>query len=80
MASNEQYKNNSKCWYCKHAVPTLKIDPRTDEKEYTQGCPWSIYAIPVKGWDAEKSEMKVNGRIRDTYYVNDCPLFERGRH
>lgn len=80
MASAQQYKNNSLCWTCKHAVPTLVIDPRTGERNYTQGCSWSINARPVKGWIADRSTMKVNNRECDTYYVHSCPEFERGRH
>lgn len=80
MPKAGQYKNQSLCWSCRHAVPTATCDPRTGEKIYTQGCSWSIRARPVEGWDADKSIMRVNGRTCDTYYVNACPLFERGRH
>ena len=80
MASCGQYKNISLCWFCKNAVPTAITDKRTNEKRYIQGCPWSIYTQPVPGWIADKSIMKVNGHERVTYYVYNCPLFERGRH
>ena len=74
------YKNFSLCWQCKNAVPTAIFDKRTGERRYTQGCAWSIHRQPVKGWGAEKSEMKVNDRICPTYYVKECPEFTRGRH
>lgn len=80
MSKRVIYKNCSLCWSCKNAVPTAVQDPRTGERKYTQGCAWSIYRQPVKGWDAEKSEMKVNDRICPTYYVNDCPEYVKGRH
>ena len=64
MSKRVIYKNCSLCWSCKNAVPTAVQDPRTGERKYTQGCAWSIHRQPVKGWDAEKSEM--TGYVRHT--------------
>lgn len=64
------------CWECKNAVPNF---------EKLQGCSWSAFGIPVKGWNAKKTVIK-NGYYLDhinlpdtqSYCVFECPNFERG--
>lgn len=81
MARKESYKNISLCWGCRHAVPKTVNDERTGEPRYIRGCPWSIYKQPVPGWDAERGYIRgAKGQRVVCYYVNHCPLFERGRN
>ena len=69
-------RDDSLCWECRNAVPNI---------EKLQGCSWSIFFIPVKGWDADPTIVK-NGLREDgvvipparSYYVKDCPYFEKG--
>lgn len=80
MPKGDVHKNFTKCWKCRHAVPKTIIDLRTGEQKYIRGCPWSIYRRPVDGWVAEKSElMSAKGKPLTTYYVESCPMYERGR-
>lgn len=51
------------CWDCAKAVGY---------------CDWSEEFKPVKGWTAEKTEIKVqSGANIKSYVVTACPLFER---
>lgn len=64
------------CWNCKHAVPNF---------EKLQGCSWSAFFVPVKGWNAKPTIIK-NGFYLDhqelpdtkSYCVYECPNFEEG--
>lgn len=60
-------KHQSLCWTCK--------------KVYG-GCSWSKYFIPVKGWTAIPTQIKVtystNYYTDDSYDVYACPEYERG--
>ena len=41
-------------------------------------CSWLVRHIPVPGWDAKKSNYKLqSGKIVDSYEVYFCPLFEK---
>lgn len=41
------------------------------------GCSWSQFFIPVKGWTATKTTLKVNDiKTISTYNITACPLFE----
>ena len=51
------------CWDCAKAVGY---------------CSWSSEFKPVKGWTAEKKEIKVqSGTNVKSYLIYECPLFER---
>lgn len=77
----DQYKNTTLCWLCRHAVPKTVENKKTGEVKYVRGCEWSIYQQPVPGWDAERSEMIIRkGKKVHSYFVNSCPKFERGRN
>ena len=54
------------CWTCINAV--------ADDKH---GCSWSRSLIPVKGWTAEKSEIKQYEGF-EVYQISDCPLYKKG--
>lgn len=57
------------CWECLNAVPDAR----------GHGCSWSIDSIPVKGWDAERSDLTgMQIKSRKSYFVHACPLFEKG--
>lgn len=73
------YAEPTLCWICRHAVPKTIIDKRTNEVKYIRGCPWSICAQPVKGWDAEECMLPTNRRKVRSFWVKKCPLFEKGR-
>lgn len=65
----QQYGNSlSKCWSCLKAVPHGAF-----------GCPWSLEAKPIKGWNAIPviHTAKAHGYVRDivAYHVIDCPQF-----
>ena len=51
-------KKHTLCWDCAH---------------YAQGCSWSEYFRPVRGWNATK----VKTKYFNSYIVHDCPKFER---
>lgn len=64
------------CWECRNAVPNL---------EKLCGCSWSIFFVPVDGWEAEPTI--INHGYRDdgtlipparSYNVKKCPYFEKG--
>lgn len=67
---------DSLCWECRNAVPNL---------EKLCGCSWSLFFIPVEGWDAEPTRIN-NGNRTDnqalppsrSYHVFSCPYFEKG--
>lgn len=61
MAIGYNSKNDTKCWWCKHAVPGAHT-----------GCEWSMYQKPVPGWKAEKTHVT----DYDSYLVKECPKFE----
>lgn len=74
------YAEPTLCWTCRHAVPKITVDKRTGEVKYIRGCPWSIHAQPVKGWDAEERMLPgPNRRLVRSFWVKQCPLFEKGR-
>ena len=51
------------CWNCKKA---------------TGGCSWSDKLIPVDGWEAIPTRVKmVLDKVVDSYKVIGCPLFEQ---
>ena len=57
------------CWHCARA---------------TGFCSWSEKFIPVRGWKATPTEVKIASRpngtelTTDSFIVHECPLFERG--
>ena len=54
------------CWECKRA---------------TGGSfrPWANWFIPVEGWKATPTRLKMgNNRTITSYDVHECPIFERG--
>ena len=57
------------CWDCKRA---------------TGFCSWSEKFIPVEGWKATPTKVKIVNRqngeniFTDSFIVHECPLFERG--
>ena len=69
-------EENSLRWDCKNAVPNI---------EKLRGCSWSMFFIPVDGWDAEPTIIN-NGFDSNrmpipparSYYVKNCPYFEKG--
>lgn len=52
------------CWDCANAV----------EPEI---CPWVGSGSPVPGWEAERTHIRSNTVMPDSYRVTSCPLFER---
>lgn len=61
----------TKCWDCTKAVG---------------GCSWSRSFRPVEGWDATPTRVKADKDAdtgeqhwTDSFYVNDCPEFEKDR-
>jgi len=79
MARRGRKEIESLCWDCKHAVPNF---------EKLQGCSWSAFFIPVKGWDAIPTIIN-NGYVGTndkqillpkvkSYCVLHCPNFEKG--
>ena len=55
------------CWKCVHAVPHGE-----------RGCSWSVYKIPVDGWDAMEDVLRVSPKYSViSYNVKSCPQFER---
>ena len=43
MGRKKRHEEDSLCWECRNAVPNI---------EKLCGCSWSMFFIPVKGWDA----------------------------
>lgn len=70
----EEYSRNQKgslCWKCIKAVPS---------KDGRWGCYWSLSRVPVPGWKAKESRMKINdGAYIRSYFVEECPDFVEGR-
>ncbi len=63
-------KNETLCWNCINAVPSLKC-----------GCSWSREFKPVQGWTAEEAEMRMgtyNEKTVTSYLVLKCPEFKKG--
>jgi hypothetical protein len=62
-------KKDTICWNCKRA---------------TGFCSWSEKFIPVKGWKATPTIIKIANRYGknktydNSFLVHECPLFERG--
>lgn len=52
------------CWDCANAV----------EPEI---CQWVGSGSPVPGWEAERTHIRSNTVMPDSYRVTSCPLFER---
>lgn len=54
-------------------------------KKACGGCSWSeldettgeVRFEPVDGWDAEKINFDVGGKVIETYRIKGCPQFER---
>lgn len=66
--SNKQ--KQSLCWFCRNAVP--------DDKG-KQGCNWSRNKLPVDGWDAIPTKLKVAAHMTvPSYHVKTCPEFVEG--
>ena len=62
------------CWNCKNAVPC--------DKPF-RGCAWSIFGVPVTGWEAKPTIVrsgKSNELILKSYDVFNCPDFEDDTH
>ena len=55
-------KKDQKCWHCRN-IST---------------CEWGKHGEPVKGWDAEKTEINCGNQYIETYDIRDCPKFEEG--
>lgn len=64
-----QRPDDTKCWGCKKA---------------TGFCSWSEKFIPIEGWKATPTKVKISNRwngevlFTDSFIVHECPLFERG--
>ena len=60
------HKQSTLCWDCKRA------------NGGQDGCSWSKWFIPVEGWDAEPTQMRIMaGNTTDSYIVMHCPQFLR---
>ena len=64
------YRNKrSLCWYCANSTNGSK-------------CPWVRNFTPVEGWEAEKTQIKGNGKGAkgyESYNVRKCPLYRADR-
>ena len=64
------YRNKrSLCWYCANSTNGSK-------------CPWARSFVPVAGWEAEKTQIKGNGKGAKgyaSYNVRKCPLYRADR-
>ena len=64
------YKDKrSLCWSCANSTNGSK-------------CPWARSFVPVAGWEAEKTQIKGNGKGDkgyDSYNVKQCPLYRADR-
>ena len=56
-------KQFTKCWTCKNA---------------TGDCTWSHFGEPIEGWNAKKTYLPSNGEYAESYFIIDCPEYERG--
>ena len=62
---NKSVKNSTLCWKCKNACC---------------GCEWSKYFIPVEGWVAIPTKIRlidINNHYTESYQVISCPKFEK---
>ena len=66
----DRYKaSRSLCWYCANSTNGSK-------------CPWARSFVPVAGWEAEKTQIKGNGKGAKgyvSYNVRKCPLYRADR-
>ena len=66
----DRYKaSRSLCWYCANSTNGSK-------------CPWARSFTPVAGWEAEKTQIKGNGKGAKgyaSYNVRKCPLYRADR-
>ena len=66
----DRYKaRRSLCWYCANSTNGSK-------------CPWARSFVPVAGWEAEKTQIKGNGKGAKgyvSYNVRKCPLYRADR-
>lgn len=54
------------CWQCKKSTSG-------------SDCPWANRFEPVDGWNATSSIVKMGlDRTQESFFVHECPLFERG--
>lgn len=64
--STDRYKDKrSLCWSCANSTNGSK-------------CPWVRSFVPVAGWEAEKTQIKGNGKGAkgyESYNVKKCPLY-----
>lgn len=59
----------TKCFTCRNSCPNPKEG---------LGCEWSMFLIPVPGWDAERSDLLNSVRGGDpveSYHVRECPKY-----
>jgi len=52
------------CWTCKNACG---------------GCSWSRNLTPVEGWKAEKTIVRGCGPAFESYSIEYCPQYKKGR-
>ena len=68
--STDRYKDKrSLCWSCANSTNGSK-------------CPWARSFVPVAGWEAEKTQIKGNGKGAkgyESYNVKKCPLYRADR-
>lgn len=71
--------------YCSQKCALMVKPPNTkdtlcwDCEKATGGCSWSDKLIPVEGWDAIPTKIKmVIYKETDSYKVLNCPLFKKG--
>ena len=57
-----EYSNSTLCWKCKNA---------------TGGCSWSRDFVPVKGWDAKRTRIRLEKgtKYTESFIVKKCPEF-----
>lgn len=55
-------KSKTLCWDCSKAIKS--------------GCSWSAEFIPVPGWTATKTKLKLK-QNDSSYIVHECPEFDR---
>jgi hypothetical protein len=50
------------------------------DKDGEKGCSWSRKFIPVPGWEAIPTKLRVmkSEREEDSFCVTECPEFEKG--
>lgn len=76
MGRRGRKSKDTLCWECKNSVPNV---------EKLRGCSWSMFFIPVKGWEAEPRILKHGYDENNllipparSYHVISCPYFEKG--